>query len=398
MSYLDQSAKRGEKLVAAMEKDKKISAATKKLVHRYVDFMRARGLENNTIQKNLYCLYMFLKASGGKDPLKLDKEQVMNAIGTIERSEYSQNTKMNAKVTAKSFYKHFLGEDEYYPKQVAWIKTAMKGNKRVLPEDILDEDEIMRMIKASPSLRNKAIIALLFDSGIRVGELMSLRIKDIDLRKEPAHITVSGKTGMRKIPILFSVPYLAAYLNSTEESKPEQFVWSAIGSWSNMNRAVDYNGIRKVLKIAGKKAGIRKRIYPHLFRHSRATYYANKLTEQQLKVFMGWTSGSRQAATYVHLSGRDIDNAVMQVHGMKKGEDAVRPKLMVRVCQRCKQNNAIDAQYCIRCGAVLEVSPAFELTDKEDKLRQMLVESLDNPKLVEELVHSYLEKQRKRKK
>ncbi len=398
MAYIDQAAKRSEKLIDAMENDKNISAATKKLLHRYVDFMRARGLEDNTIQKNLYCFAMFLKASGGKNPLRLGTEQVMNAIGTIERSKYSQNTKMNAKVTVKSFYKHFLGEDLYYPRQVAWIKTSMKEYKRVLPDDILDEDEILKMIKAAQNQRDKAIIALLFDSGIRVGELMSLRVKDIDLRKEPAHITVSGKTGMRKIPILFSVPYMAAYLNSMEESKPEQFAWGAIGSWSNMNRTVDYNGIRKMLKVVGKRAGIRKRIYPHLFRHSRATYYANKLTEQQLKVFMGWTSGSRQASTYVHLSGMDIDNAIMQVHGMKKGEEASRPKLMVRVCQRCRQNNAIDAQYCVRCGAVLEVSPALEQTDKEEKLRKMLVDSLDNPKLVEELVHSYLEKQRKRKK
>jgi hypothetical protein len=68
-------------------------------------------------------------------------------------------------------------------------------------------------------------------------------------------------------------------------------------------------------KIA-KKAGINKRIHPHLFRHSRATYMANFLTEAQMNAYFGWVQGSSMPSIYVHLPGCDIDDAVLKANGI----------------------------------------------------------------------------------
>ena len=68
-----------------------------------------------------------------------------------------------------------------------------------MPEDILDEKKIIKMLRGANSVRDRAIIALLFDSGVRAGELLTMKKKDLDLSSEIAHITVSGKTGMRRI-------------------------------------------------------------------------------------------------------------------------------------------------------------------------------------------------------
>ena len=62
---------------------------------------------------------------------------------------------------------------------------------------------------------------------------------------------------------------------------------------------------------------MKKRIYPHLFRHYRTTRLANVLTEAQLKQLFGWVQVSRIATTYVYLSGRDVDNALLKLHGMR---------------------------------------------------------------------------------
>ena len=136
------------------------------------------------------------------------KTELERAMARIEGSAYATETKRNIKVVVKSFYKHFVGEDYYYPKQIAWVKTTVPFNKKVLPEDILSEDEVIRIIKAARNPRDETIIALLYDSGIRVGELIGLRKKDVDIKGRTAHITVSGKIGMMKIPIFFSAPYL----------------------------------------------------------------------------------------------------------------------------------------------------------------------------------------------
>ena len=397
MTYLDEAQKRVTRIISSIELNKKIPDSNKELVRKYVAFMEARGLNPRTVNKNLYCIAVYLRALGQTDVLTASRDDIEKAMAQIEHTKYSAFTKQHIKISIKSVYKHFLGEDLYYPKQIAWIKSGMAGRtKKLLPEDILSEDEIIRMLNATASIRNKAIIALLFDSGMRMGELMQMKIKDVDLVNQPAHVVVDGKTGMRKIPIMFSVPYLAQLLNSKTDKKPSSYLWMAEGSWAAHDIRSDYSGIRLMLKNTGKKAGITKRIYPHLFRHSRASYYANRLTEQQLKAFFGWSGDSRMASTYVHLSGRDIDNAVLQANGMKVPEQE-KPKLTVKLCQRCQFSNMFEATYCAGCGATMDISAAMNAQEAESKMKQYMSDALKDPKLIGDVVHAYLMQQREKK-
>ena len=75
-----------------------------------------------------------------------------------------------------------------------------------------------------------------------------------------------------------------------------------------------------MLREVAQKAGIDKPINPHHFRHPRATDLAKKLTEAQLCQYMGWIQSSKEAATYVHLSGRDMDKAILTLHGLAEEE------------------------------------------------------------------------------
>jgi hypothetical protein len=77
-----------------------------------------------------------------------------------------------------------------------------------------------------------------------------------------------------------------------------------------------YDAIRMRLKKISKKAGINKKIHPHLFRHSRCTYMANYLTEAQMNAYFVWVQGSGMPSVYVHLSGRDVDDAVLKANGV----------------------------------------------------------------------------------
>ncbi len=396
MAYFNAAEKGNETLLGRTHSDKSIPDSTKRLIDEYVNFSRARGVTDRTVLKNLYGISALLKVIGNKDLGSASKADMEQALAGIERSKYAAKTKQNIKVTVKSFYKHAMGEDLYYPKNVAWIKTSLSMKKRVLPEDILSEEDIIAMIKAAKHARDKAIISLLFDSGMRIGELLGMRVKDADLASQPAHVTVNGKTGMRKIPILFSVPYMAQYLNSIQERRPEDAMWVGTGTWHNTS-GPDYAGIRKMVKDTAKAAGIGKRIYPHLFRHSRATNYANRLTEQQLKQFFGWTGDSRQAATYVHLSGRDIDNAVLEANGFEPHERSSASRLKAKTCPKCRYDNPIESIYCNRCGAPLSMEIAIAEQKTEAELRESLLESVKDPKLIEEMVHRYLEEKSKRR-
>ncbi len=378
-----------------IDSNPRILQANKKHLADLIIFLQAKGAKPQTINKYVYHYEKILDALGpNKDLLKASREDLEHVVAKANTLNLAAEEKRKIKVTIKALFKHFLGEDLYYPKQVAWIKTSGAKNK-MLPEDLLSEAEVLKLIAAAKDLRDKAIIALLFDTGMRIGELSSLRIKDIEIGDTISHVMANGKTGMRRIPITFSVPYLSQYLNIMPNAKPSDNLWKTIGRWENTQKTVSSDGIRQMLKRLAKNTGIDKRIYPHLFRHSRASYYANKLTEQQLKAYFGWTGDSKMAATYVHLSGRDIDNAILQAYGSKPIIENDKPMLTVRICGRCGFTNHIDSMYCNRCGSTLDIKTAVEANKTEEEVKSMLLNSVNDPKIIEDIVHKYLEEKRK---
>lgn len=381
-----------DRLIERIDANDSILSENKKAIHIYVDKAEARKLNIKTVIKHLYGLEKFLEAMDKKIILKdATKEDVERAVARLNHLKLSDEVSRSINVTIKSFYKQCFGDGEFYPQPVRWIKTSINKSHKLLPEDILTEDEIEKMLETANNPRDKAIISLLFDSGIRIGELLSLRKKDVELGGgQSKHVMVTGKTGMRQIPIHFSVPYLAQYLNLVKDLKPNQTLWWNLKQ-SNIKGELSYGGVLKMLKEVATASGIEKRIYPHLFRHSRASFYANKLTEQQLKVFFGWTGASSMAATYVHLSGRDIDNAVLVANGLKPQDTIKETKLKVKECQTCKMTNSLDSIYCTRCGSALDIKIAMDKEKNTQSLQELMVQALKDPKVFDEFDRAFAE-------
>jgi len=119
----------------------------------------------------------------------------------------------------------------------------------------------------------------------------------------------------------------------------------------------------KILQATMEEAGINKPSNPHHYRHSRASYLATEMTEAQLCEWFGWVQGSDVPAKYVHLSGRDIDNAYDQMHGLyEPDEDEEEPDIVE--CPRCQELNEHDAAFCMRCGFALNQETAAELEEE----------------------------------
>jgi integrase len=125
------------------------------------------------------------------------------------------------------------------------------------------------------------LIAVLYESGCRVGELLTLRVRHVKFDKNGARLIVDGKTEMRRLIIVASSPYLAAWLNvHPMRDDPDAVLWLGIGT-ANQDQPLDYPSVRKMIRETARRAGVRKAVNPHLFRHSRATYLAGHLTEAQ---------------------------------------------------------------------------------------------------------------------
>lgn len=135
---------------------------------------------------------------------------------------------------------------------------------------------------------------MLWETGARIGELIDLKIRDIEDHKHGKKIIIQGKTGSRRVPLISAVPHFRAWLNNHPRSDDRDApLWVNLGtSTRNPNEKMQYRAITKRLEKAAEKAGIDKPVNPHHFRHSRATYLASRFTESQLCEWFGWAQGS----------------------------------------------------------------------------------------------------------
>ena len=355
--------KRLESVVRRIKASKEISRANRRLLLAFKDELLLE-LSVGRVARHLENMFNVARWLG-KDLSRATKEDVKAVIAKLNSMPYSEWTRHFYKVSIRKFFK-WLRKSEDYPPEVSWIKLTVKNNNHKLPEDILTPEEVKRLIACAVNLRDKALIAVLYESGCRIGELLSLRIKDVEFDEYGAKLMLRGKTGMRRIRIVSSAPLLADWINRHPmNSDPEALLWVSERSL----KPVSYQMVRKMLKTSARKAGIRKRVYPHLLRHSRATHLANHLTEAQMKEFFGWTQSSRMASIYVHLSGRDLDNALLSIYGIKvrgKESDVLKPN----ICPRCRENNPPTNKYCSKCGMILDEAEAIKLMRRECERRR----------------------------
>ncbi|MCJ2563219.1 MAG: tyrosine-type recombinase/integrase [Candidatus Thermoplasmatota archaeon] len=302
-----------------------------------------------------------------KDFQDVTAEDLRRVLHEVEEGDLAEASKTEFRKTIKVFYR-WLNGGERYPECVEWIKTTDKRNNNKLPEELLTEEEVKRMISVAWTPRDRAIISLLWESGCRVGELLNMRIKHVSFEEDLTRIAIHGKTGARRVPLLDSTPYLAEWLdNHPQREDSDAFLWVGIGTVGR-GQYLKYPALRKMLVQVAKKTNVKKKVNPHNFRHSRATFLANHLTEAQMNQYLGWVRGSDMPATYVHLSGRDVDDAILKMRGLKSKEAEVKSTLAPKKCPRCDLVNKATGKFCNRCGAILDVQTAMAMQDEIEGL------------------------------
>ena len=385
------ASKRMEYAIKTLE-NKEISEKNKKLIGKFANHCLSEGIGKLRVVKYIYTLAK-LAEKLEKDFDKATEEDLRELIRKIEMSnEYTDWTKRDFKIALKKFYKWHDGNGRKVPEKVEWIKTGKKVNSNKLPEELITVDEVKAMTEAANNLRDKALVLTLYESGARAGELLSMKIKHVVFDKYGALVMLKGKTGMRRIRLVASVPALSAWINvhPYKEDK-EAWLWCGISN-TNKGERLSYLGLIKLLNNLSKKVGIKKKIHPHLFRHSRATELAKHLTEAQLCQIMGWVQGSKQAATYVHLSQRDTDKAILGMYGLLEKEEEEDEKLVAVKCPRCHQNNSPGARFCFYCGMALDVKAAMETDEKEKQLGINVAQILQDPEIAREITEILLKK------
>lgn len=364
--------RRLEKTLANI-RDSRISQKNKEAILEFHNACLTEGMSVCKIERYLYDLQRFALMLD-EDLIKATEKDIRKMVAEIEKKEWTAQSKQTFKMMIRKFYKWVDGiyERGVCPERVKWLKCHVKNGHK-LPEELLNEEEVKMLLNHCDNTRDKALIAVLYESGCRISEVGTMRIRNIAFDEYGMQVLVSGKTGARRIRLINSVPYLQAWLNEYPFNKnPDSCVWA-----KKDGGIVTYTRLATIIKDVAKKAGIRKRIYPHLFRHSRATFLAKHLTEAQMKDYLGWTQSSKMAAIYVHLSGRDTDMAILKLNGVKVEEEKNQEALKPRECPRCKTSNEATSMFCKICGMVLDEQTKLELM-KNDLQRAKADEFMDS--------------------
>lgn len=315
----------------------------------------------------------------------------VNNFNKIKREKYSEWTQRSYKTIIKAFYKWLEGNDEVFPEKVRWIqKKALAlsveyktSREQYLKEGILSIDDVKKLIRVATSKRDKALVSFLYESGVRVGELLNIKIKDIKFTKTTMDVTVSGKTGTRSLPLVVSTSYITSYLNDEHPDSGNKEAWL----WLTKKKTkLRYGYLVKIVRQLYKNAKINKPCNPHMFRHSRATERSNHWTEDIRRKFFGWTKESTMPSFYSHLTDKSVKDKVEDDHKLNGKKKNIK-KFENIECGRCKSINAPTNRFCNNCGFALDYDLSKKIVEIEKEAEEKFNSlSLDARKKIIELL------------
>ena len=361
----------------------------KDIVNGYIRAIRLKGKKETTVYGELWQIAAFIKYLDNKALDQITKGEVESFI-IHRREKCSPATVHDNVIIIRSFYKWLIPDNNFF----ADIKS--RPPKNTLPvEELLLESDVIQLLHGCSKQRDRVLIALLWDSAARIGEILGLNVAHVQFNKNGGAIIVSGKTGMRRIPLIMSTPELRMWLNQhPDRDNPESPLFITDRKYDGSYRRLNRHTISNMLKGVAQKVDAKKKIHPHAFRHGRLTDLAKLgFNEMELRIFAGWERNSNMPATYLHLSGSDVENKLLAKHGIIKEED-VAPKLemMPRDCPVCKTANTFDAKFCVQCGQALDAKAAQQLQataqPAEDGLAELIDAKLES--LIEERLNHKL--------
>ncbi|MGC2295295.1 MAG: tyrosine-type recombinase/integrase [Candidatus Dormiibacterota bacterium] len=190
-----------------------------------------------------------------------------------------------------------------------------KSDKRLF--DVLSRSELQSMEDAAPTERDKLILRILADTGIRLGEVLGLKAEDVrEVRKGEYGLMIHGKGSKDRLVPLAPATYrrLRRYLSGRHAEPGDAMFVSLRKGAGGLYAPLTESGVEQAVRIMAKEAGIERRVYPHLLRHSFATEWLRKGGNViSLQRILGHADLSMITSVYVHLDTSDDYQAAMTV-------------------------------------------------------------------------------------
>ena len=284
------------------------------LIKKFIDFLRIeKGLAENsclayTNDLNLFSNFLAENKVGSWN--NVEPDHIIDFLQNRISKNRASSTISRELISIKVFFR-FLAAENIIDSDVSSRVESPKLWK-LLP-DVLNESDVVKLLNAPDDslvgLRDKAMLELLYATGLRVSELVSLKIRNID--NETGFVRCFGKGGKERIVPVGSIAIKAIkeYLKTRGEIVGNDYLFIT-NRKTKMTRINFYERIQ----LYAKKACINKKIYPHLLRHSFATHLLSHGADLRVVQEMLGHSDISTTQIYTHVDHQRLKNIHKQFH------------------------------------------------------------------------------------
>lgn len=265
----------------------------KKVLHEYVAYLRGQRLSESSV-RTYYNFVLKLVDFIDEKPFAELKHRDIELF--IEQRIAAENYAISTHRPCISAIKHFL---ELYNCGNIETKDIFRPQKsRYLPT-VLSKEEVIMLLRATRNLKHRATLAMIYSGGLRIGELLELKLTQIDVLRR--QIVIKNSKGRKDRVVVLAESMLPLLNNYLTTFKPQFYFAEGPGGGPYSAQS-----IRAFLQISCRLAGIRKKVTPHTLRHSYATHMLeNGIDLRYIQELLGH-SKPETTMIYTHVSRKDI--------------------------------------------------------------------------------------------
>ncbi len=293
VAYIDYSSIKSKNITKPILPKKKVTKLEVKLPGAYYDILDQKRYSDST--KATYVNYFedYIRYFIGRNLKEITSEEINNYILDLIRNKKISASQQNQRINAiKFYYEKVLGYDKLH------YNIERPRSTNTLP-NVLSVSEVKKIIDNTRNIKHKCVLSLLYSAGLRRSELINLKLDSI--LSGQMQIKINNGKGKKDRYVGLSSHLLQLLRKYFHEYRPKE--WLIEGQNQKQYSATS---VLNVVKRSGKRAGISRRVTPHMLRHSFATHHLESGTDlRYIQEFLGHSS-SKTTEVYTHVAKTDF--------------------------------------------------------------------------------------------
>lgn len=269
-------------------------AMTRANPETYLAKLRELRYSRNTIDSYTYMFREFINYYPKKELTEITEEEIVLYLQYLVTERKISTSYQNQAINAiKFYYERVLGGC----RKVYLIERPRE--EKYLPE-VLSQEEVTALLNATDNIKHKAVLMTIYSGGLRISELINLKIKDID--SDRMQIRIVQAKGKKDRYTLLGQKTLEVLRSYVKQYQPREWLFEG-----HNNGPYSETSIKKALRTALDKTKITKRVSPHTLRHSFATHLLEMGTDlRYIQSLLGHQS-SKTTEIYTHITTKGFD-------------------------------------------------------------------------------------------